>query len=97
VREFDSNGLWGTTCELHPSVVDWTEHRSVLDERGFVTGPPLTGKRRLGREILRHGMAAGEGAIVISTHDSAERVEEVFASASGDDDLLVSSTASPNT
>ncbi|SFS08762.1 KaiC protein [Halomicrobium zhouii] len=55
----------------------------------LVTGPPLTGKRRLGREILRHGMAAGEGSIVISTHDSAERVEEVFAAANGtDDDLL---------
>lgn len=55
----------------------------------LVTGPPLTGKRRLGREILRHGMAAGEGSIVISTHDTAERVQEVFAAASGaDDDLL---------
>lgn len=46
----------------------------------LITGPPLTGKRQLGREILQRGTADGEGAIVISTLDTAERVQELFGS-----------------
>jgi KaiC/GvpD/RAD55 family RecA-like ATPase len=51
----------------------------------LVTGPPLTGKRQLGREVLTHGMANGEGGIVISTLDTAERVEELFGADDGQD------------
>ena len=50
----------------------------------LVAGPPLTGKRRLGRQILRRGTADGEGAIVISTRDTATRVQSLF----DDDDLV---------
>lgn len=58
----------------------------------LVTGPPLTGKRRLARAILQHGIAAGEGAVVITTQDTAERVQELFDAdeyrASGREELL---------
>ena len=55
----------------------------------LVTGPPLTGKRKLGREILLRGMVNGEGAIVISTLDTAERVRELFGTPADDtEDLL---------
>jgi len=44
----------------------------------LVTGPPLTGKRRLASNILRHGMDTDEGAIVITTRDSADRILTQF-------------------
>lgn len=44
----------------------------------LVSGPPLTGKRRLAREILQHGIDTGEGAIVITTRDSGDRVTSSF-------------------
>jgi len=40
----------------------------------LVSGPPLSGKRRLALELLAHGSAQGEGAIVVTTRDSASRV-----------------------
>jgi len=40
----------------------------------LVSGPPLSGKRRLVLEALAHGSAQGEGAIVVTTRDSASRV-----------------------
>ena len=40
----------------------------------LVSGPPLTGKRRLAMRILAHGSDRGEGAIVVTTRDSADRV-----------------------
>ena len=45
----------------------------------LVMGPPLTGKRRLARQILHHGLDHDDGAIVITTRDSAQRVSEQFA------------------
>jgi KaiC/GvpD/RAD55 family RecA-like ATPase len=45
----------------------------------LVLGPPLTGKRRLARQILHRGLDDDEGAIVITTRDSAQRVSEQFA------------------
>ncbi len=52
----------------------------------LVTGPPLTGKRRVYREILERGMDEGEGAIVISTRDTADRILRQFGvPAEGDD------------
>lgn len=44
----------------------------------LVSGPPLTGKRRLARSILQHGIDNDEGAIVITTRDPAERVTSSF-------------------
>ena len=44
----------------------------------LVKGPPLTGKRRLARQILAHGLDADQGAIVITTRDSARRVARQF-------------------
>jgi len=44
----------------------------------LVSGPPLTGKRRIAREILAHGLDERDGAIVITTRDSAERVLSQF-------------------
>jgi len=40
----------------------------------LVSGPPLSGKRRLVLEALARGSAQGEGAIVVTTRDSASRV-----------------------
>lgn len=54
----------------------------------LVAGPPLAGKRQLGRQILQRGMADGEGAIVISTQDTAERVRELFGTSVSGDDLF---------
>lgn len=54
----------------------------------LVAGPPLTGKRRLCREVLRHGTANGEGAIVITARDTAERVRASFGDGNGADDRL---------
>ncbi|PSQ35609.1 recombinase RecA [Halobacteriales archaeon SW_10_66_29] len=40
----------------------------------LVTGPPLSGKRRLALSVLAHGSDLGEGAVVVTTRDSADRV-----------------------
>jgi KaiC/GvpD/RAD55 family RecA-like ATPase len=40
----------------------------------LVSGPPLTGKRALALDLLAEGTRRGEGAIVVTTKDSAERV-----------------------
>jgi KaiC/GvpD/RAD55 family RecA-like ATPase len=40
----------------------------------LVSGPPLSGKRRLALSVLAHGSALGEGAVVVTTRDSADRV-----------------------
>ena len=43
------------------------------------TGPPLTGKRALCMDILAAGVESGDGAIAVTTKDSADRVLEDFA------------------
>lgn len=57
----------------------------TLDDRDLapgtnvlVSGPPLSGKRALVRGLLHEGLAAGEGAIVISTQDTAPRVRSTY-------------------
>jgi KaiC/GvpD/RAD55 family RecA-like ATPase len=40
----------------------------------LVSGPPLSGKAALGYELLDRGARAGEGSIVVTNTDSAERV-----------------------
>jgi KaiC/GvpD/RAD55 family RecA-like ATPase len=40
----------------------------------LLAGPPLTGKRALGFDILAAGVNRGEGGTVVSTKDNAQRV-----------------------
>ena len=44
----------------------------------LLSGPPLTGKRRLGLDVLAEGTREGDGAIVVTTKDSATRVLEEY-------------------
>ena len=46
----------------------------------LVSGPPLSGIRRLGLEGLAHGANNGEGSIIITTRDSSDRVLADFRS-----------------
>ncbi|WP_136589090.1 RAD55 family ATPase [Salinigranum halophilum] len=46
----------------------------------LLAGPPLTGKRSLGFDVVAGGLEAGEGAVVVSTKDSAQRVLNEFES-----------------
>ena len=52
----------------------------------LVTGPPMTGKRRVGLDVLANGAAIGDGAIVVTTKDDAERVLDEYRSLAGDAD-----------
>lgn len=45
----------------------------------LVSGPPMTGKRALAMQVLAAGSRNGDGAIVVSTKDSAERVRDNYA------------------
>ncbi|MUW14651.1 recombinase RecA [Halorubrum sp. CBA1125] len=61
---------------------DLRPHVDVDVEPGtnlLVTGPPLTGKRSLMMDILAAGTEAGDGAIVVTTKDGAERVLKDYA------------------
>ncbi|NHN47348.1 recombinase RecA [Halostella sp. JP-L12] len=44
----------------------------------LVTGPPLTGKRRIALQILASGTERGDGAIVVSTKDSADKLIDEY-------------------
>jgi len=44
----------------------------------LIAGPPLTGKRRLAMRALRVGVDDGEGAVIVTTRDNAERVLDDF-------------------
>ncbi|AFO58814.1 MULTISPECIES: hypothetical protein [Natrinema] len=44
----------------------------------LVAGPPLTGKRRIAFEILGSGANRGDGSIVVTTKDSADKVLKSF-------------------
>lgn len=44
----------------------------------LIAGAPLTGKRRLGFELLDRGTAADEGVVVVSNRDSADRILERY-------------------
>ncbi|WP_255191725.1 RAD55 family ATPase [Natronobeatus ordinarius] len=54
----------------------------------LITGPPLTGKRQLASDILASGVEQGEGSIVVTTKDSAERVLSRFESSVGETSSL---------
>jgi KaiC/GvpD/RAD55 family RecA-like ATPase len=56
---------------------DLRPHLDVEIEPGtnlLLSGPPLTGKRTLALDVLADGVRSGEGAIVVTTKDSAQRV-----------------------
>ena len=56
---------------------DLNPHLDVEVEPGtnlLLTGPPLTGKRSLALDILADGTRNGDGAIVVTTKDSADRI-----------------------
>ncbi|QLG27165.1 recombinase RecA [Halorarum halophilum] len=40
----------------------------------LITGPPLSGKRELALDILAEGVEDGEGAIIVTTKDGADRL-----------------------
>jgi KaiC/GvpD/RAD55 family RecA-like ATPase len=61
--------------DLHPQLGrEFDPGTNVL-----LSGPPLTGKRRLGLDVLADGTREGDGAIVVSTKDSASRVLDEYA------------------
>ena len=53
----------------------------------LVSGPPLSGKRRLALAILAHGTRRGEGAIVVTTKDNASRILSEYDALLGETDL----------
>ncbi|HKL29916.1 MAG TPA: recombinase RecA [Natrialbaceae archaeon] len=58
----------------------------------LISGPPMTGKRRIAFEILSSGTNSGDGAIVVTTKDSARKVlseYESFVSNPNDADIGV--------
>ncbi len=57
------------------------DNRSVAPGTNIlVAGPPLSGKRRLAMETLAHGANNGEGAVIVTTRDSSDRVLTDFRS-----------------
>jgi KaiC/GvpD/RAD55 family RecA-like ATPase len=46
----------------------------------LLAGAPLTGKRALGFDVIAGGIEADEGAVVVTTKDSAQRVLNEFES-----------------
>ena len=52
------------------------------------TGPPMTGKRDIALDVLAEGSRRGEGAIVVTTKDGADRVLSDYADRAADDPLL---------
>jgi KaiC/GvpD/RAD55 family RecA-like ATPase len=49
----------------------------------LIAGPPMSGKRRIGLDVLAAGSAVGDGSIVVTTKDDAERILEDFHSSAG--------------
>ncbi|WP_207588528.1 RAD55 family ATPase [Halomontanus rarus] len=52
----------------------------------LVAGPPLTGKRQIALDILASGAQRGDGTIIVTTKDSADKVLSEFTSIVGDVD-----------
>lgn len=44
----------------------------------LIAGPPLTGKRDMALDVLAEGSTAGEGAVVVTTKDSADKMLEEY-------------------
>ncbi|PSQ17181.1 recombinase RecA [Halobacteriales archaeon QS_8_69_26] len=52
----------------------------------LISGPPLTGKRLLALETLAVGSRQGEGALIVTTKDSADTVLQEYGEVVGDRD-----------
>jgi KaiC/GvpD/RAD55 family RecA-like ATPase len=52
----------------------------------LISGPPLTGKRRLAMDVLAYGAASGDGSVIVTTRDSSDRVLSDFRSRLTDPD-----------
>jgi len=52
----------------------------------LVSGPPLSGARRLAFDVLAQGANSGEGSVIITTRDSSDRVLTDFRSLLNDPD-----------
>ncbi|MFC7240522.1 RAD55 family ATPase [Saliphagus sp. GCM10025317] len=52
----------------------------------LIAGPPLTGKRNLALDVLASGADGGEGTIIVTTKDSAEKVLTEFTTRTTNDD-----------
>jgi len=55
----------------------------------LLSGPPLTGKRSLALDILAAGTETGNGAIIVTTKDGADRVLEDFGTRASYEDRPV--------
>jgi len=55
----------------------------------LITGPPMTGKRRVALDVLAEGAAAGEGSIIVSTKDGAEKILSEFGERVSGEDVHV--------
>ncbi|MCU4740044.1 recombinase RecA [Halobacteria archaeon AArc-m2/3/4] len=56
----------------------------------LVAGPPLTGKRKIALDVLASGAQRGDGTIIVTTKDSADKVLSEFTGVVGDaDDVSV--------
>ena len=56
----------------------------------LLLGPAMSGKKRFAYEVLAEGVKNGEGAIVVSMSNSANRIFESFSELLGQDPRLVS-------
>ena len=52
----------------------------------LISGPPLTGKRRIALEVLATGSRRGEGALVVTTKDSADKILSEYGQLVGGQD-----------
>jgi KaiC/GvpD/RAD55 family RecA-like ATPase len=50
----------------------------------LISGPPLTGKRRLALDILVAGSRRGEGSLVVTTKDAAGRIVDEYEDVGGE-------------
>jgi len=55
----------------------------------LVAGPPLTGKRQIAFDILASGIDQGDGAIIVTTKDSANKVLNKFTDDVGASDAAI--------
>ncbi len=55
----------------------------------LVSGPPLTGKRRIALEILAAGSKKGEGVIIVTTKDDAEKMLSQYGEIVGGGEIPV--------
>ena len=87
-----TKGDW-TPCQRHPLSIAMydlgPELQNATVEPGtniLVSGPPLSGIRRLALAGVAHGANNGEGSVIITTRDSSERVLADFRSLLEDPD-----------